>query len=49
MMGLPLMISSMGFAPVGLGWAFWTQPMEAQEPHATTAFASLRGFLQDLQ
>ena len=39
MIGLPVTTWWMGRAFVGFGRADWTQPAEAQLPHATTAFA----------
>jgi hypothetical protein len=40
MIGLSVMTLSIGTAPVGFGFAAWTQPHEAQEPQAITALAS---------
>ena len=40
MIGLPVMSFLMGFAPVGLGLAACTQPLEAHEPHAMIVLAS---------
>ena len=38
--GLSLISLCIGVAPVGFGFAFCTQPKEAQEPQAITAMAS---------
>ena len=39
MMGLSVMILCTGVAPVGLGFAAWMQPFDAQLPHAMMALA----------
>src|SRR5579872_1660790 len=41
MIGLSVINWLIGLAPVGFGLAACTQPLEAQEPHATIALASL--------